>query len=290
MARTIETIKTSIETQLRTYSSFDDFLFPTDPGGSSASRFNAFIYCVAAAIYAFELLQDIFKEEVEAIVDNGAAGNAAWVRSQILAFQNGDVVTLTNFVPGYATIDTAKQIVTQCSVKPKGNSTIQIKVAKGSSPPTPLSAGELSALEDYYFGTGTTQGIGFAGVNAEFVNENPDRVFVEATIYYFGQYEDSAVKTAVIAAIEAYLGSFQGDNFNGTLYVNSLVDAIQAVAGVSRVALVAMKGRRSTVAFASATTIDINGGIYEAYAGYIISEDTAGETLADKITMTLETQ
>jgi hypothetical protein len=66
-----------------------------------------------------------------------------------------------------------------------------------------------------------------------------------------------------------------------------LVDAIQAVPGVSRVVLADIKARQLTVALGSATTIDLQG-YYTTVAGYLISEDTAANTLADTITMAEE--
>lgn len=288
MARTLEVIQNEIKTSIRTYPSLDDYLFPED-GGSMVGVFNVIIYVVAAAIFTFETMMDITKAEIQAIADSAPSGNAKWVQRQILNFQYGDVVVLTDFVPGYAVEDEDLKIVTRCSVKQLTSGVLAIKVAKGVSPSlSPLSGPELAALKDYYFGTSTTEGIGFAGVRTSFVNLEADRMRVEATIYYLGQYIETDVKTDVIAVIDDFFATFQDEAFDGTVFMNKLVDAIQSVEGVSRVSLDDVKARAETVALVSATDVDIQG-YYTTIAGYIISEDESGNTLDDTITMVEET-
>lgn len=287
MARTLDAITTDIKVQIRTNASLNAFKFPEE-GGSKVSVFNLFISTYAICMFTFETIMDQLKIDIQAIADSAPSGNAKWVQAQILKFQYGDVIQLVNFVPTYPVIDTTKQIITQCAVKDAGNGVITIKVAKGTvTPYSPLSAPELSALRDYYYGTSSSQGIGFAGVKAFFVSLNPDRLWVQANIFYLGQYGSTTVKAAVIAAINTYLGIFNQGNFDGRLYIIRLIDAIQAVPGVSRVVLTGLKGRAQTVAFGSGITIDFQG-YYDTVAGHIISEDTGGQTLTDQITMTQE--
>lgn len=288
MARTLEAIKDEIKVNIRTYPSLNNYLFP-EGGGSQVSVFNVIIFVVAAAMYTLEVMIDILKSDIQEIADSAPSGNAGWVRRQILNFQYGDVVTITDFVPSYNPVDVTARIVTRASVNQLTSGVIAIKVAKGVAPSlTPLAAGELSALKDYYFGTSTTEGIGFAGVRATFINLNPDRMRVEATVYYLGQYVVADVKTAVIAAINNFFATFADDAFDGTVFMSKLRDAMEAVSGVSRVSLVNIKARESTVVLASATVVDVQG-YYTTVAGYLISEDTASNTLTDTLTMTEET-
>lgn len=287
MARTLEVIQNEIKTSIRTYPSLNAFLFPEN-GGSMVGVFNLIIYVVALAMYTHEVMIDILKSEIQAIADSAPSGNAKWLQAQILKFQYGHVIQLVDFVPKYATVVEAAKIVTKCSVKQLSSGVVAIKVAKGVSPSlTPLSAAELSALKDYYFGTSTSEGIGFAGVRAAFINLNPDRMRVEATVYFKGQYVEATVKAAVITAIETFFGSFQNEAFDGTVFIIKLIDAIQAVDGVSRVTLTSVKAREATVPLASATVIDFQG-YYSTVAGYLIPEDTASNTLSDTITMAEE--
>lgn len=297
MARSVDEIKAAIKTDIRTYPSLDNFLFPED-GGSKVSVFNVIIFVVSAAMYVFEVLVDNLKSEIQTIADSAPSGNASWLRRQILNFQYGDAITINTtdstkddyFVPKYAVEDDSKKIITRCAVTDGVSGSVNIKVAKGTAPSlTALTSAELTALQDYYFGTGSTQGIGFAGVNAVFTSLASDRMRIEANIYYFGQFVAATVKTDVITAIDDFLNSFADTNFGGNVFIIKLVDAIQAVEGVSRVELVDIKARPNATALGSATTVDIQG-VYTTEAGYIISEDTAGNTLTDTLTMIEETK
>lgn len=285
MARSIAEIQTEIKVKVRTYPSLDNFKFPEDtPAGSAVSVFNLMIYIVAAAMFTFETLIDILQEDIQAIADAAPSGNAKWIQAQMFKFQYGDVVQLIDFVPTYDPIVEANRIITQCSVKDLGSSVI-VKVTKGTTAPfSPLSAPELAALNDYYYGTSTTEGIGFAGVDTVFVSLDPDRLFVAMDLYFLGQYIEADVKAAVIVAIEEFLAGFANEAFDGTIYMIRLVDAIQAVPGVDRVEITDVKARDAATAFGAATTIDVQG-IYSTVAGHIIAEDTSGQTLDDQITM-----
>ncbi len=290
MARSVTEIKAAIEVTIRTFTSLDNFLFPSDPGGSQASRFNVMIHSVAVAISIFEELLDKFNLNAKQIVGSVAVHNTGNTRQKILNFQFGDIIALdSNFVPTYAVPDPAKQIVTQCAIANSDTDLLTIKVAKGISPAlVPLSAPELTALQDYYYGTAASQGVGVAGVNALWVNDNADKLYLEGDIFYFGQFDQTVVKAAVIVAINNYLETFQSSAFNGEVFMNKLVDAIQSVSGVSRVNLDVVRGRGDSISFPGGTVVD-NQGTYKTIAGYVLEETTAGNTFDDKLTMVLET-
>jgi hypothetical protein len=287
MARTLEAIQTEIKAGIRAYPSLDSYLFPEE-GGSQVSIFNVLIYVVSASMFTLETMIDILTANIQAIADAAPSGNAKWVQAQILKFQFGDVVTLVDFVPTYDPIDESARIVTRASVKELGSGVVAIKVAKGTVPSlSPLSAPELAALKDYYFGTANTEGVGFAGVRTTFVNLEADRMRVEADVYFYPQYVEATVKAAVIVAIDDFFATFADDAFDGTVFMDELRNAIEAVAGVSRVTLQDIKARPETVVLGSATDIDVQG-YYTTVAGYLISEDTAANTLDDTITMIAE--
>jgi hypothetical protein len=289
MARTLTAIQVAMKADIRAnYSSLNNFLFPED-GGSKVGVFNSLIFVVSLAIYTLEVIIDTTTAAIQAIADSAPSGNLGWVQRQILNFQYGDVLVLTNFVPGYAVVDPTHRIVTQCAVTQIGFGVISIKVAKGVVPSLgPLSGPELAALKDYYNGTTTTQGVGFAGITANFVNLNPDRMYIQATVYFYGQYVQATVTAAVIAAINNFLATFQGTSFNGTVFIIRLTDAVQAVAGVSRIVYSSIKGRDALTPLGSALTIDPQGS-YTTLAGYLISEDTGGSDLASTLTFVQET-
>ena len=287
MARSLEQIKTQIITQIRTYPSLDAFKLPSE-GGSSVSIFNLMITVVSAAILVFEKIHDIFKEDITALAEGAIAGNAKWLQNQILLFQYGDIVQIDdNYSPYYPVIDTTKQIVTRCAIIDA--QPVLVKVAKGIVPNlAPLTVDEMNALKDYYYGTQFLEGIGFAGVTATFSTAPSDKMFVEADVYYSSQLVPADVKSAVITAIDNFFATFQEVNFNGTVFVIKLTDAIQAVTGVTRIVYTSILARDDATPVGSATPIDFQGS-YQTVAGYLISEDTATFTLDDSINMVPET-
>lgn len=290
MARSVDTIKQEIKTTARTFTSLDLFLFPDDPGGSSVSSFNALVHSVAVAINVFEQLLDVFTVEITELVNSASVHNTGNTRQKILNFQFGDIIVLdSDFVPAYPVPDDIKKIVTQCAVVNSDSDTLTIKVAKGTAPAlVPLTAPELAALQDYFLGTAVSQGVGVAGVNVVWVNDVADKLFIEAEVHYLGQFDETTVKAAVILAMNDYLSAFQSDSFNGEIFMNKLVDAMQAVDGVSRVNLGVVRGRPDATAFPGGVVVDTQG-TYLSNAGYILEETDAGNTFDDKITMTIET-
>ena len=287
MARSLQQIKLAIQTDIRTYPSLDSFKFPSE-GGSQVSIFNLMITVVSTAMLVFEKIHDIFKEDLTELANQAIAGNVYWLQSQMLNFQYGDQILLDeNFYPYYAVEDDTKKIVTRCAVIDANP--VVIKVATGVVPNlTQLSAAEMSALQDYYYGTQFSEGIGFAGVTATFISELPDRMWVAADVYYSSQLVTATVKTNVINAIDNFFATFQSTNFNGTVFMIKLTDAIQDVIGVTRVVYTTVEARNEATDISLATPIDFQGS-YQAEAGYIISEDTPTYTLADSITMVPET-
>lgn len=284
MARSIETIKSAIKTEIRTYTELNSFLFPEE-GGSLVGVMNVIIYSVAVAIYTFEVLLDTAKIELQDIADTIPAGNPKWVQTQIKNFQYGDVVTFVDNVPAYNPVTPANRIVTQCSVVQSSGGIVTIKVAKGTVPSlAPLAGAELSALKDYYYGTQTSEGIGFAGVKTNFISLDADRIYLEGEVYYSGQYVSTTVKANVITAINEFLASFTDEAFDGTIFINRITDAVENVDGVVYVKWISVKARPNTTAFAGASVVNVMGS-YQTIAGYAIAEDDTGNTPNDKITM-----
>lgn len=296
MARTIQEIQEGIKASVRTYSSLDSFLFPED-GGSQTSVFNLIIFVTSAAMFVFETIADALKKDIERTRDTAIVGSASYIRQLMFNFQFGDSITINTtdptaddyFVPKYDPVTPANRIVTQCSVVTTTLNAINVKVAKGTSPNfVPLTGAELTALNDYYFGTSNTEGVGFAGVNATFISLNPDRLRVVANIYYFGQFVEATTKAAVITSINNFLATFADDNFGGVVRMNELRAAIEATEGVSRVEFTSLDARSDSQPYGTGVTVD-SQGTYQAVAGYIISEDETGQTLDDTLTLIEET-
>jgi hypothetical protein len=280
MARTIVEIKQSIVDQKDLEPDLDSLNSP-----SQTAIYNLFMYIVAVAIYLHESIWDIFKVDLENIAATAVAGTAKWLQKKVLEFQfdavTPQVIEVIDGVASYPIVDATKRIITRASVKQTGNKIVSVKVAKGSANSLePLTTEEKTALSDYL------DDIKLVGTEIIVVSQEADRLKVTGTVYYKGQYVESVVKAAVIAAIDNYLATFSNDiqSFDGTLIVNKLIDAVQAVPGVNDFVITEIKGRNADQTVADGTPITRT---YESVAGYIISEDTAGHTLNDTLTMVL---
>lgn len=278
MARSIATIKESIRVLKNTYTELATILFQEE-GGSRANVFNLEAYTIAVAINLHEQLVEAYQAEIDAIIDNGVPGTEAWVHMKVLEFQY-DATTPqyielnSDLVPIYPTVDEDLRIITRAAVVTLGNGRVTIKVAKGDSP-VPLAAGEVTAFEDYL------SVIMPAGPKVTVLSEAGDKLYVDADVYYDGQFVDS-IQTDVEAAINAYLAAL---DFNGVVKISGIQDAIQGVQGVNDVVINQVKARRDSTVFASATVITRT---WPTIAGYIVEEDTSGQTFADSITYTAE--
>lgn len=260
---------------------------------SQTSTYGLLFFIPAVGIALLEQLMDIFKINTEATVKTAISPSAAWLQKKVFEFQYSatvqQIITINNFSPSYAVIDPTLQIISRCSVVTTAQRIVTIKVATGS-PPTALSAPQLASLNSYLTkgGDGTLAGAGtgisYAGVQANAVSFLPDRLFLEGTITYNGQYA-AVISASVIAAVNNYLSLIP---FDGNVKILSLTDAIQAVPGVTDIKLKFVGMRALSVAFANKTLlIDTYTEVftlYPTFAGYIIQEDTAGQTFTDKLT------
>jgi hypothetical protein len=238
-------------------------------------------FVVAVAINLLEQLQDIFQTEIEATVALSAPQTAQWVQDRVLKFQydatNPQIVQLVNLVPQYPVVNANLRIVTRCSVKSTLSNQVQIKVAK-SEPPAPLTGTEASALQSY------VDIIGVAGVEYLVTSTDSDKLFVQAQIYYNGQYS-AVIQANVIQAIEGYLAQIP---FDGTLKLLDLEIAVRNVTGVTDIVMNNIRARKDADALTAATyLVQANEVIARKWAtvsGYIVGETTSGNTLADTLT------
>ena len=277
MARSIAVIQTQILDSIAADSVLGTLLTST----SKRAIYRAFAYIIAVAINALEQLIDIFSANVESIAAKAAPATPAWLQDQILKFQYSattpQVVQLINFAPAYPVVDETLRIVSRCSVTTNLSNSVLIKVATGE-PPAALTNNQVSALQDY------VNQIGVAGVVYSVTSGTSDKLYVQANVYYAGQYS-AVIKANVIAAIEAFLAAIP---FNGQAKISDLEIAIRSVEGVNDVVLVNVKARANGTSLSSAGYLVQNqqtiGRLWNTVAGYIVGETTSGNTLSDSIT------
>jgi len=203
---------------------------------SNTSIWGVWMYVVATIIVFFEQLMDSFKSEIQAIVNNDNFGTDPWWYEKIMAFQFGDALVFQNNIYQYAAVDPTKQIIGFCSISSL-NGIVQIKVAANvDGAPAPLSTDQYNGVVAY---AGQVQP---SGIRWAVLSQAADNLKVYGNVYYDATQDLSVIQAAVYAAITAFLLSLNSvqtvngapvtQNFNGTLFVNKLINAIQAVPGL----------------------------------------------------------
>lgn len=276
MARTIDQIQNEIIAQKEATSELSALT-----SQSRRSEWRLWTRVIATVQAYSEQLFDVFKTQIEALLTKGAPSTPLWIQDQVFKFQydaiNPQVLVMDNYAPTYTTIDEDLRIVTRCSVKTDFSNTVNVKVAK-SDIPEPLDSSEKSALQDYVTMIGT------AGITYLVISSDSDKLYVEADVYYRGQYS-AIISDSVQTAITNFLSNIP---FDGKLLVSDLEIAIKNVAGVKDVVLKNVYARKDTTLFAGATKLIENNCIilrgWDTIAGYIVPETTSGQTLNDSLT------
>ena len=190
---------------------------------SKRAIWNLWTFVVAACIAIFEQLLDSFLTEVETQVAQSAGASVLWLQAKMFQFQydatTPQVIQLINTVPQYPVVDANKRIITACSVTSSLSNQVSIKVAK-SSPFVALATAELTAAQSYI------NTIGAAGITYNVISLNADKLYVQAQIYYQGQYS-TVIQQNVIDAINSFLQNLSIVNFNGSMKISELEIAIR---------------------------------------------------------------
>lgn len=80
---------------------------------SKVAVWRLIVYIVAYAIFTFELLMDVFRNEITTLVKANRPHTEDWYKTKALAFQLGDTLVESD---EYDVIDTSKQIIKQVAV------------------------------------------------------------------------------------------------------------------------------------------------------------------------------
>ncbi len=290
MARSIPEIYNAIiaekenQTSLNVYGpagdSFETFLSDLT-SQSKVAIWRLWVFIFSCAQYVHETFWDIKQAEIEEVVSKAAVGNFPWLQDFIFRFQYSEttpqVIELIDFVPTYPVVDPSLRIITACSLRQNTNMLIEAKVARGEAPNLqPLTADQILMLQGYL-----DRG-GFAGPKVKVSSRFPDRLKIEADVYYAIGYSPSWVKGQVIAAIDNYLATYTRDNFNGTFLITDLIAKIRSVEGVADVQLHYVGFRLAEQSVEDLLPVI---RLYNPAAGYMISEDTVGHTLLDTLIM-----
>ncbi len=193
-------------------------------------------YIVAACCWVLETLLDGHIADVDDKISRAVVASVPWYYKMARAFQYGDVLVFDDETRkyGYATVDEDKQVVKYAAVKDRGTS-VQILVSGDQNgSPTVLSDDVLTAFKEYM------NRVKIAGVVLNISSRAADSLTINATVYVdplvIGSDGTrlSDGSRPVEAAIRSYL---QNIVYGGTFNKTRLVDAIQAVTGVTDVEL-----------------------------------------------------
>jgi hypothetical protein len=239
MARTTAEIKTAM-TEVFCKNATISELYGLDPDKtfdeqfSKASLESILFYIVAFAIYTFEKILDLHKQEVTTIINELKPHTLRWYVNKTKEFRKGqpliddtDQYSDENLTPE----DIAKlQIVTYASAEERSG-TLLIKVAKGSDNIEPLSKtdpSEFDALQEYL------AEVKDAGVRIVLRSAEPDILLLNLTIHYnpmILQIDGKSLNGGepVLNAINNYIKNLP---FNGEYRNADLIDILQRVEGV----------------------------------------------------------
>ncbi|MCD6017274.1 MAG: hypothetical protein K0S53_395 [Bacteroidetes bacterium] len=279
MSRTINQIKQTLDDAQALQPELSALNSP-----SQTSIYNLWKYITAVAIWIHESLLDLFKAEIETTISKAPVGTESWVTQKCFDFQydstTPQIVQMVDFVPNYDPIDDTKKIITRCSVKTLPNKIVTVKLAK-EEPPVPLTTPELNSIQGYL------DDISFAGVQYNTTSTSPDYLYLNAEIFYNGQYA-AIISATTITAINNYLSTIP---FDGQVRIASLEDAIQAVGGVTDLVISDLALRANAVPFSGATYMVQNKTtVYNKYglsSGYVVPELTPND-LSVSLTFTTE--
>lgn len=224
MARSTEEISAVITEQLTSRLAVNGITL----SGSAVAEWKLYRDIFVDSVNAFEIIQDVFKGDVENTLKIKQPGSIAWYVSKALEFQYGDSLLVSDEgVLYYPEINTAKQIVKQASVVEVDNSgyrQLLVKVAKDVDGVfLPLSDTEKLAFNNYL------EVIRFAGTSLIVISQNGDIINYNISVKFDGIYAESDMLTRIGNAITAFKRKIR---FDAVFYASALLDEILAVPGV----------------------------------------------------------
>ncbi|KOY85028.1 hypothetical protein AD998_01700 [bacterium 336/3] len=188
---------------------------------SQTALWRSFVKLSAFIINIFEQLFDVFRSEVNQIVEENRVGKTSWYAKKVKEFQLGDIV---NENAEYNKLDVTKQIITRVSVREievDNRKRLLIKVAKGE-PPEKLSTTEFPQLKQY------VERFKFAGVWVDYISQNADDISANIKVYY-KDLDEATVKSNVESKINEFLNSI---DFDGVFTKSKFIPFVESAVGV----------------------------------------------------------
>ena len=201
---------------------------------SKMSVMNGILWVVAAVIYSFESLLDIFAVDISEAINGRINGTPAYYANALLQYQQGDELTVREdgLAFGYANIDETKRIVTQVSYMESTDdqnldSKLILKVATGAKGSlSAIPPKELAPINAYI------NKLKFAGTRVEVISTKGDVLIPRLTVFHDGTVPESEVYDSIEEQLNAYMMDI---DFDAAVYVSRLTDAIRRAKHVTDV-------------------------------------------------------
>lgn len=268
MARTFETIYNGMVSEKETLTVLNGLtgsgtnayqqLLADISTASKVAVWRLFLWIVAYAVWLHESLWDEYAIDIENKSRSAIAGTIYWYVQKIKAFQMGDELVFddTTGSISYAAIDTEKQIIKYCSIV-EFEGKLLIKVAVDDNGPVSLTVEQQNALIDYI------NKIKFAGTFFQLITEVSDVLNFEIELYYNPLTDFDTLKQACIDGVVNYLKAL---DFDGYMYRNKLIDALQTVTGIHDVVVLVLEGKHINRDEGNFISI---GRYYYPHSGYV---------------------
>ena len=200
------------------------------------SVLDAFTWVTSACIWSFENLLDVFQVDLARDLKNRINGTPAYFANMLTKYQSGDDLIVndegTKF--GYATVDENKRIVTKAAYSEGteegfNDKLLVLKVATGEAGSyAQIDYDELIKVRAYL------NKLLFAGQHATVVSRIGDVIIPRVTAFYDGAVSESEAYTNIENALKDYITNL---DFNGVVYAQKIVDAIQKAEHITDVSI-----------------------------------------------------
>lgn len=193
---------------------------------SKMSVMNGILWVVAAVIYSFETLLDVFAVDITEAINGRINGTPNYYANALLQYQQGDelIVREDGLAFGYAAVDETKRIITQVSYVESTDdqnidSKLILKVATGTKGNLEAISPEELVPINAYIGK-----LKFAGTRVEVISTKGDVLIPRLTVFYDGAIPESEMYDAIEAQLKEYVMNIE---FDAAVYVSRLMDAIR---------------------------------------------------------------
>ncbi|WP_165045102.1 hypothetical protein [Dysgonomonas sp. ZJ709] len=201
---------------------------------SKLSILNGITWTVAAVIYSFETILDVFAIDISSAINSRINGTPTYYANALLQYQKGDTLLVREdgLAFGYASMDESKRIITQVSYSESTSdinldSKLIMKVATGLK-------GNLSAIpqDELLLINAYINKLTFVGTKIEVTSRKGDILIPCVSVYYDGAVLESEIYDAIEEKLNGYIMNI---DFDAGIYVSKVIDAIKKVEHVTDV-------------------------------------------------------